>query len=87
MSVPDYLDFESLSDEELEQHNQALQAQRTAIGEEQDALVAVRNRRTNEAQAAAKLEGLDESGLNVLIEAATAKLSAGAPTPDEEAKG
>lgn len=76
-------DFASMSDEELEAGNKALQAERTRLGEVQDALCEVRNRRSNEAQAEAKLAGMSEGELNVLIEAATARLSLEAKAPGE----
>ena len=74
-------DFESMSDEELEAGQKALANARTALGAVQDEIKLVQNRRTNEAQAEAKLAGLDETGLNVLIEAATAKLAVSAEVP------
>lgn len=82
--MPDYPDFEKLSDEELEKYNQDLQAARTAIGDEQDALVAVRNRRSAEEQANRILEGMAPGDLDVLVKAAAAKLAAGAETPVAE---
>lgn len=82
--MPDYPDFEKLSDEELEKYNQDLQAARTAIGDEQEALVAVRNRRSAEAQATRILEGMAPGDLDVLVKAAAAKLSAGAENPVAE---
>lgn len=76
--MPELPDFESFSDEELELYNQDLQRQRTEIGDVQDALCAVRNRRGAEARAASQLEGLAPSDLDVLIQAATAKMAAAA---------
>lgn len=72
-----------MSDEELEAANKALQKARTELGEIQDKLVAVRDRRTAEAAAEAKLAGMSPGELDVLIEAATAKLSTKALPPGE----
>ena len=77
-------DLSKLSDAELEAANQKLQADRSAIGDEQEALAAERDRRAGEAKVAAAIEGMSPDQLNVLVEAASAKLAAGAPAPGEE---
>lgn len=78
-------DYESMTDEELELENQALQAKRFEIGREQDKLCAVLHSRQAEAHAAQLLDGLAPGTLDVLVKAAAAKLSGDAPAPGEEA--
>lgn len=76
--------IESLTDDELWAELQRLQAERTAIGDQQDDVRAVLNQRAADAQAAAILEGLTPGQRDVLVQAATAMAGAGAVAPGGE---
>ena len=73
--------YRGLSDEELQAENQALQAERSKIGEEQDRIARVRDERFHTAKAAALLENLTSGERDVLIEAAAAQAAAEAKAP------
>lgn len=76
-------DFSKMSDAELEAANQALQAQRSEIGEQQEVLAAEIHKRGAEARTASLLEGMAPSELDVLVKAAAAQLAAAAANPAE----
>ena len=75
--------IESLTDDELWAALQELQAERTAIGDRQDEIRAVINKRAADARASEILDGLTPDQRNVLIEAAVAQAGAGAAAPGE----
>lgn len=65
--------YEKWSDDELQQENYRLMAERSAIGEKQDEIRVVLNARVAETRAAQVLEGLTPGQRDVLIEAAVAQ--------------
>lgn len=77
-------DYAKLSDDELWAENKRLMAERTAIGDQQDAIRAVLNGRIAGAKATEILEGLTPGQRDVLIEAAAAMAGAGATAPGQE---
>lgn len=66
--------YEKWSDDELQQENYRLMAERSAIGEKQDEIRVVLNARVAETRAAQVLEGLTPGQRDVLIAAATAQI-------------
>lgn len=66
-------DYSVLTDDELQQENYRLMAERSAIKEQQEAIRSVLNARVAEKKAADVLEGLTPEQRDVLIEAAVAQ--------------